>query len=673
MRSAGTLLRAVSDAGSYRGVRRLSIPARVFFPLPLLLALIAIVYSPGLSGPFLLDDFSNLNALGELGGVTSWGDAIRFAMGGGSVSGRPISLASFLINDFGWPSDPRSFKYTNICLHLLNTSVLFWLVLLILRVQSLREGRAAGYALVVAALWGLHPLHVSTVLYPVQRMAILSTTFVLIGLVCFVKGRVLVATNRRMGGLAILSFGMPICFALAVLSKENGVLLPLLALVLEGTLLAPLVQRERLRPLVRNSIRMLLSVPLVLVAVYLVVRWDDKIAPMYAFRDFGLMERLMTESRVIFQYLYDLLVPKAQTAGLYYDNFQVSRGLLEPPTTLASLSGAMAVLAAALFWRRSMPLLCGAVLFFFAGHALESTFVPLELYFEHRNYLAAALLFLPVIPLLERVARLPLRIASGFAIISILATLTLARADLWGDGDRLALVWVTKNPDSIRTQQQAAMVRQKYGQLDLAMGHIDAARESNRQQIVLYIQGALLKCVASEDPSPVMKAAVQVARHGSVSKYTVTNLERLIDIHQEGRCPKGSMRDVVVLINTLLEHPVARGNAGFRHDLLYYQGLALMYVDEKNAAIDAMLEAFETRPSVTGGMQVAATLATFCALDDAERLLGRIATLGNERLGVEIITNPKGHLRSATAIDEIPRILVNIAADRGTRCLAASD
>ncbi len=47
----------------------------------------------------------------------------------------------------------------------------------------------------------------------------------------------------------------------------------------------------------------------------------------------------------------------------------------------------LGLILTALVRRKKWPLFAFAVLWFFAGHALESTFLPLEYFFEHRNYL----------------------------------------------------------------------------------------------------------------------------------------------------------------------------------------------------------------------------------------------------------------------------------------------
>ncbi len=104
--------------------------------------------------------------------------------------------------------------------------------------------RARWAALLGASLWMLHPLFVSTTLYIVQREAMLPATFELIGLLLWLRGRRLILSGRHKRGIAWMLAGLGGGTLLALLSKADGALLPLFALVIEWTLLRrPVVGR----------------------------------------------------------------------------------------------------------------------------------------------------------------------------------------------------------------------------------------------------------------------------------------------------------------------------------------------------------------------------------------------------------------------------------------------
>ena len=156
-----------------------------------------LAYWPGLQGPFVLDDFKSLRDLGNLSGVTDWDSFMVFVFGGtAGPTGRPLALASFLIDGNNWPTDPWPFKRTNLVIHLLNGVLLGVLTQQILRLLDFDRERAARLALVSAAAWLLHPFLVSTTLYAVQRMTQLAMLFSIVGMITYLYGRSLLGTNK---------------------------------------------------------------------------------------------------------------------------------------------------------------------------------------------------------------------------------------------------------------------------------------------------------------------------------------------------------------------------------------------------------------------------------------------------------------------------------------------
>ena len=81
----------------------------------LLLLSTYLLYIPGLTGEFIFDDGPNIGPLGMYPNLNSWDNFWLFLLEGSSgPTGRPISLASFYLNDTHWPSTPSGFINTNI-------------------------------------------------------------------------------------------------------------------------------------------------------------------------------------------------------------------------------------------------------------------------------------------------------------------------------------------------------------------------------------------------------------------------------------------------------------------------------------------------------------------------------------------------------------------------------
>ena len=106
----------------------------------------------------------------------------------------------------------------------------------------------------------------------------------------------------------------------------------------------------------------------------------------YSLREFSLTERLLTELRVIFHYISLLLFPLPQRLNLDYD-FIVSTSIFNPPQTILALIGICFLCFLPVIYFRHNRLIAYAVFWFLGNLFIESSFIPLEIIFEHRLYL----------------------------------------------------------------------------------------------------------------------------------------------------------------------------------------------------------------------------------------------------------------------------------------------
>ena len=201
----------------------------------------ALVYLPGLWGPFTFDDHPNLltNPFIQLKSL-DWSSLRDAAISNQSgLLRRPIASLSFALNFyFADGFVPFHFKLTNLLIHVLNGVLVFLLSQRIC--QRLRGPSLAGASgsptdllpFVVTAFWLLHPLQLTSVLYVVQRMNSLSAFFTLAGLLIFMQGRARLEQGRS-GGLPLMFIGVVAGVGLGVLCKENAALLPVYAFILE--------------------------------------------------------------------------------------------------------------------------------------------------------------------------------------------------------------------------------------------------------------------------------------------------------------------------------------------------------------------------------------------------------------------------------------------------------
>jgi hypothetical protein len=431
-----------------------------------ILVLAFLGYRPGLHGGFVFDDVINIAENQSLKvyllDVASL-EAAAFSVGEG-ISGRPLSMLSFALNYYLAGPAPYGFKLVNLAIHLLNGLCIFILTRLVLEIYrrhapELSREHLRWTSLAVASAWLLHPLNLTGVLYVVQRMASLSALFTLLGLVAYLYGR-LRQTDGKFGWGWILSAFL-LFTPLAVLSKENGALLPAFMLLAEIVLL----NFQASTPKVRMALFGLFAATVVLPAVALLAYslfepgW---LLVGYNIRDFTLPERLMTEARVLWFYLHLIVVPDISQLGLQHDDIAISRGLLTPYSTLFASAGLLLLAGAAIWFRKRHPIAAFGILFFLLGHSIESSVIALEIAHEHRNYLPMYGILLAAFYYLLSPAwhKDTIRLRQGLVVMLILffGIVTAIRAGQWADPYELALMEVKHHPDSMRANTEIAYI-----------------------------------------------------------------------------------------------------------------------------------------------------------------------------------------------------------------------
>lgn len=434
----------------------------------LLAALLAgAAYWPGLAGDFLFDDYVNLNALGRYGGVQDWHTLLYYLTSGvADPTGRPVAMLTFLVDARDWPADPWPFKRTNLVVHLLVGLLLYSVLVALGRRQTTDRQYARRAAALAAVIWLAHPLWASTVLYIVQRHAMLAAFFVLAGIRSWIASQDAFAVGDLRRGWLWAMLAVPVFGLLAGLSKANGYLLPLLIGTLHVTVLradgpvSPTFAHKH----IRAASALMVWVPTLIILSWLAHRGIQAALTDNTFRPWSLGQRLLAQPRALCSYLWHLLVPGLDAMGVFADGFAPSRGWREPWTTLPALVAITMLAVIAWVGRERWPVLSAALLFYLAGHVLESSVIMLELYFEHRNYLPASLLFWPFAWCLTKPGSyLRWRQIAGVGFFTICLMTTSAQARLWGDPLSLAVNWAHQNPSSARAQAHAAAEERSAG------------------------------------------------------------------------------------------------------------------------------------------------------------------------------------------------------------------
>ena len=465
-------------------------PGRCRYPFAAasLLVVLLIVYGNSFFGEWHFDDYHNIvdNRNVHLQGLT-WQDirptfyGIAVEPQGGHVS-RPLSYLSFGLNYFFGGTDVFGYHVVNFLIHVAAAVFLFLFVCRTLKLPLLRDrygDRACDIALFASFLWAISPLQVNAVAIIVQRMAAMAGLGYVMALYFFVRARTAETGGIRWGSAACCAASALLAFG----SKENAAMLPV-SIVLFEVVLIQGATRETLSRVLKFS-----WIPLALIIglVFLFSDFLSGIFQTYEVRPFTMVERLLTAPRILIFYVSLLLYPIPSRLTFLHD-IDVSRTLFEPWATLPAMLAVVLVAVAAVRYARRTPLLSYCVLFFLLNHLIEGTAIPLELIFEHRNYIPSMLFFVPVAIVVIRFLDhfsynrgLQYFLAGGLALLlAFQGHTTFERNDIVRSDLHLWLDNVRKAPNLSRPRINLARHYYEAGMYDDAYRELKTAEDLNR-------------------------------------------------------------------------------------------------------------------------------------------------------------------------------------------------
>jgi tetratricopeptide (TPR) repeat protein len=562
------------------------------------LLIAAHVFWPGLSGFFIFDDFVNLEGLANISDSPTPIQFIQYIGGGiSSTLGRPVSLASFAMQHYLWPHQPGGFKYVNLMIHLLNGVLIFWLTFKLLTIANREQTRAPIIAITAALVWLVHPLQVSTVLYVVQRMAELSALFTLVTLIAYLYGRQLAVSHSTASGYLVMSAAMVIGLPLAILSKENGILIPLLLWVIEVTLLNRVENP-------RNWFTwagVFIAIPLILLLGYLIFVtpfWHG-----YGARPFSFNERLLTEVRILTDYLTKFIFPNPSRFGMFFDDFTLSTNLTTPWSTLPAVAFITSLISSAVLLRKHFPVAAFAVLWFFCAHLLESSVIPLELYFEHRNYLplmgpsiGLAYYTIKVIGSFNTRSAKIMASVLGVILLALIALITRHESALWGQPVMQAKIWAQERPHSKRIQARYASM------LTTQKKYLEAANiyrkifDSDPRDIAPLVFLTELGCYDVAHELPKLDTLLPKLRSGDQYQHaTFNSLDTIFNLKESNQCNHVDMSYLIAMVDALLENS---GYQRHKHTLYFLKGRAYTVLGKKEKALHWFARGYDISPRI---------------------------------------------------------------------------
>jgi len=573
-----------------------------------------VVYSQAYGMAWQFDDYINLNRLAQ---VSTHAGLLDFVFGGvAGPMGRSISLATFVANYADWPNNPWGFSELNLLLHVINSVLVYLLFVGLLERMAHRPHTACILAALISLIWLIMPVHASSILMPVQRMTQVSAFFTLLTLYVFFSVRTRWEGVPSLQGVLVLCLVLVVGTVLSVLGKENGAVTPALAGLIELFFFSRNNASRKLRLLWYSGVcASLLAVP-VAIFIYVLGNWSDIQGSFVYFRGRTMAEHIATQFVISWEYVRQICLPRAAAFGPYHDGHVVySWNMWQPQVALLAWLGV--VIFAVSLMRRENPsvrligkLIFFAILWFFACHQIESTLIPLELYFEHRNYLAAlgfCLIFVAPFGLI--VISNDGRKVAALAVLGIVALQVFALqqvTSLWGQPMLANEMWAINHPTSTRATQAFANTLLQQGFKDAALKLTDEfiEKQSALDVAIQFFPKHCEQGVATELRNRFNMLSTLNAKPGGIP----TGLAGMGRAIREGQCEGITLQDYNSFLMEILKNPSVHWNPRVRHHIEYEMALTQLKLEDIAGYVLHARQAFLDFPSLGVAQAVALTL-----------------------------------------------------------------
>jgi len=436
--------------------------------LILLFVVVFLIYSNTFINPFVFDDTQNIynNPHIRLTKITF--DSIKRAGFESPASNRPVANISFSLNYYFHQYNVFGYHLVNMLIHIAAGILLYFFIKITLEtIDPLTSfNRSQKWIPFFTVLvWLVHPIQTQSVTYIVQRMNSLAAMFYVLTLLLYIKFRLAEKIWEKWAFIG----GCIFSGILAVGSKETAVTLPFFIFLYEWYFFQDLSWTWLKRHLhYFVGVLILLSF---FSYLYLGKHPIESLLSGYAYREFTLGQRVMTEFRVVIFYISLLLFPHPSRLNFNHD-FSLSLSLVNPVGTLFSIGliAGLFVLAVYLAKRDSLTSFC---IFWFLGNLIvESSVIGLEIIFEHRTYLPSMLMSLLLVQLVCRyMHRRWLRLVILCAVVIILSIWTYQRNIVWQNNTNLWSDVVSKAPHNYRAHNNLGNALYKQGRTAGAIEH----------------------------------------------------------------------------------------------------------------------------------------------------------------------------------------------------------
>lgn len=407
------------------------------------------LYYKSFYGPFMLDDYFHIVDNSHI-----WIKNLSFESfidSTYSYKTRPLSMMSIALNYYFDQLNPFWYKLTNYLAHYLNSILIYFISQKILS-DNTHVNNRKQLSFLISFIWLILPINLSAVSYVIQRMTVFSTSFILLSILSYIKLRQEKPNNKKiiLFQISVITFFIFMAF----LFKEIAILTFLYIILFEIFLYFKYKKHNHILITYRKFLILLIA--LIIFSCYLITLTSYMDA--YNNRTFTLYERLLTQSRMIIIYITNIYIPLLENLNIYNDHYIISKSLFDPLTTFFSLFLILSIITGLIVYGERIKYISLGIFIFITSHILESTVLPLEIYYEHRNYFASFGLIFSLLIIIENISlKINLKNLMILSYILFLSTTLGLRSIYWSSENLFYNNEVRKNNTSYRAHYYTAI------------------------------------------------------------------------------------------------------------------------------------------------------------------------------------------------------------------------
>lgn len=473
----------------------------------LVIAILA-VYAISLNAPFYLDDFRNIqeNRLLQTGTVQDFFLQSRF-----------IGTLTFFAQEKLGLNSVLEYRTVNILLHTINSILVY---ILVSKLMILSQQEKQFVAFIAALIFALHPLNSQPVIYIVQRYTLLAALFYFLSSITYISIRQTPIETQK-SKLALLLFCFVALLFLGWFSKQNFISIIFVCVLLEFLFFK---KENSYKPLY-----IILGVISLSVAIFILASSSGK--EMLAILDnasretihASRLEYFLAQLNIIWMYVGKFFIPV--NLRLEYSIFS---NIFSNLQSAVSLTAHIITILFAIFTAKKRPEITFAIGFFYCGHLIESTIIPIrDFAFEHRTYISnlslAFLVSLVLGTINKRINKAKISILLTCVFVFALALSTHQRATTWNDKEQFFENEAKLSPKNPRVLTTLSKVYRNKGEIDKA--------NANLEQAFIHSKNELREDVASN----YLAMLVEQKRIAEANKLAKQLLPKIKDLQSKNQ------------------------------------------------------------------------------------------------------------------------------------------